>query len=339
MRHILVILFTFIAFLGYGQDELIINKKFSFGLSPFVTIATAPGINDNKPPYGIGADFFGSYRIHNQFLQGKIGYKSYRYKKGVSTITIEDLHLLLAVKHPLSQAKGINLVGGYNPSFIINASDRFSGKSDTIPTVYIADQFDNRFSHGFYLGFEFQSKDNGSIDLGYSFILNKKTTNGYFDAIPNHFTIGYNFNFNTKANIPEDVLLTRTTLAKLQSDTLYFINRACSDDFTSGQLDSLLKENYTYSAYRILSDAEISIVSKQANVVHFAVIGQHYGSLGDPESTGLYLLDRKLNNTKYPYPYHTSNPKNGNGLSSCIGGLRNAAALIKTFNSRLYEKY
>ena len=339
MRYKLVILFAFAAIAGYGQDGLVINKRLSYGVSPFLTVATARGINDDKPAYGVGADFFGSYRIKNQFLQGKIGYKSYRYNKGVSTITMEDLHLLLAIKQPLSQAKGINFVGGYSPSFIINASDRFSGKSDTIPTVYIADQFDNRFSHGFYLGFEFQSKDNGSIDFGYSFVLNNKITNGYFDAVPNHFTVGYNFNFNRKANVPEDVLLARTTLAQLTSDTLYFINRACLDDFTTNQLDSLLNEHYTYSAYRILSDEEIPAVSKQPNVVHFAVIGKHYGSLGDPESTGLYLLDSELNNTKFPYPYHTSNPKNGNGLSSCIGGLRNAAALIRTFNGRLYEKY
>jgi len=178
MRHILVIIFAFTAFFGFAQDDLIINKRLSYGVSPFFTVATVSGINDDKPPYGIGADIFGSYRLQKQYLQGKVGYKSYRYKKGVSTITMEDLHLLLAIKQPLSQAKGINFIVGYNPSFIINASDRFSGKSDTIPTVYIADQFDNRFSHGIYFGFEFQSKDNGSIDLGYSFVANNKITNG-----------------------------------------------------------------------------------------------------------------------------------------------------------------
>jgi hypothetical protein len=70
-------------------------------------------------------------------------------------------------------------------------------------------------------------------------------------------------------------------------------------------------------------------------VLHFAIIGNHYAGYGDPLTTGIYLLDGELKSTEFPYPYHTTNPKNGNGFSKCIGSLENAAALIRVFNNRL----
>ncbi|MDA8930643.1 hypothetical protein N9J07_04595 [Bacteroidia bacterium] len=340
MRNVLVIIaLTFSAVTLVAQDSLVVNQRLSFGVSPFATIATATGINDDRPPYGVGGDMFASYCLNKNYLYGKLGYKRYWVNTLASQTTVEDIHLLAAFKKPLSQAKGVNLVLGYVPTFVINASRRYRGNSDSIPTVFFQDQLENRFSHGFYAGLEFQSKDNGSIDFGYTYIANKTETNGFYDAIPSHFTIAYNFNFNTNAEVPEDVYQARMSLKRLQNDTLYFINRGCESDYTFEQLDSLLATNYTYSAYRLLHDSEIDVVSKQPNVVHFAVIGKHYGGLADPESNGVYLLDSKLNSTEFPYPYHSSNPKNSNGFSDCFGGIANTKALIRKFNWRLDKKY
>jgi hypothetical protein len=101
----------------------------------------------------------------------------------------------------------------------------------------------------------------------------------------------------------------------------------------------LLLKNYSFSAYRLLQNDEIEPVSNQSNVVHFAIIGQHYGSTADPISSGIYLLDNQLKSTEFPYPYHTTNPKNSNGFSLCFGGLSNTAALIALFDQRLKKKY
>ena len=53
-------------------------------------------------------------------------------------------------------------------------------------------------------------------------------------------------------------------------------------------------------------------------------------------STGIYLLDAQMNNTEYPYPYHTDGDKLGS-IENCIGGLRMTASLIENFNKRLYR--
>jgi hypothetical protein len=324
-----------------AQDTSILNEKLSYGLSTYFTVSS-------PDRHGLGAEMYAAYRIKpNSFLQSNLGYKRYSYSYPSQKRIMEDIHLRLALKQSLNQAKEIKLALGYEPAFIINATNINLGFTDSIPTHYFAKDLNNRLSHSLYIGLEFQSKLNGSIEVGYTHTLNKGTvlsvnngiTNTYFDAIPNHLKIGYNFKFNTNANVPYDVLEARTTLQRLTKDTLYFISRGCDEDYTFDQLDSLLNKNYSYSAYRLLKDDEIEHISTQANVVHFAIIGQHYSSTADPISNGIYLLDKDLKNTEFPYPYHTANPKNSNGLSYCFGGLYNTGALINSFNHRLERKH
>ncbi len=342
MRYsFIVIVFIFNTFTLSAQDTSILTEKLSYGVSGYLTIATARKINDGRPPYGIGGDIFAAYRVAPKtYLQSKLGYKrySYEYDNLTQKRTMEDIHLRLAVKRSLSQSKGLNILLGYEPAFIINAQNKYLGYLDSIPSVYFQRELSNRFSHSIYVGLEIHSNQNSSIDFGYSHTLNKGITNTYFDAIPNHFTIAYNFKFNKTAVVPEDVLKARATLNRLMYDTLYVINRGCPEDYSREQLDSLFSKNYTYSAYKLLKDKNIAQVSKQTNVVHFVIIGNHYSSLADPSSNGIYLLDSKLKSTEYPYPYHTTNPKNSRALSHCFGGLNNTADLIKVFDDRLRKK-
>ena len=341
MRYLLFIsVFLWNALTVLAQDSSTFTSNLNYGVSGYVTMAT--GINDNATTYGVGGDLFAAYRIApRNYVQSKLGYKrySYEYNDLTQKRTMEDIHLRLAVKHSLNEEKGIRVLLGYEPAYIINAQNTYLGYLDSLPSTYFQKQLTNRLSHSLYAGLEFQSKHNGSIDIGYSYTLNKTTTNEYYDAIPNHFTVAYNFRFNTNKVISPEVLQAKATLKKLGQDTLYFINRGCSEDYSFDQLDSLLSKNYSYSAYRLLQDNEIAQVSNQPNVVHFAIIGQHYGSTSDPLSSGIYLLDSKLKSTEFPYPYHTTNPKNSNGFSLCFGGLGNTAALISTFDQRLKKKF
>jgi hypothetical protein len=339
MRYLLTLILSATLWPLIAQYSTDIDSKIRFGLSPFITLGKVSGINENKHPIGGGADLYYSQRVASHYLQGNIGYKRYQFQDISKKYLVEDLHLLLSFRHTIPQANGVKIALGYAPAFVINATDRFIGKQDSIATITYNKLLKNRLSHGIYVGLEFQSKNDGSIDLGYTYVVNRSITNGYYDAIPNHIKIAYNLNFNRNGKEPIDVAAARITLTQLKNDTLYFINRSCAEDFSKAQLDSLLSKNYHYSAYKVLDDSEINATSKQSNVIHFAIIGTHYASYGDPSSTGIYLLDKDLKNTEFPYPYHTTNPKNGNGLSKCIGSLENAAALIRVFNARLSDKF
>ena len=349
MRQVLLI-YIFIGsfFTLSAQDTSVVNEKLSYGVGGFVTVSTETGINDDRPPYGASGDIFVAYQIRPKYyLHSNLGYKRYTYSNLVQKRTVEDIHLKIAAKKSLDQAKEIKLVLGYEPAFVINATNTNLGIGDSIPPNFFTRDLNNRLSHSLYLGFEFQSKQNGSIEIGYTYTLNQGVaqsvnnglTNTYFDAIPNHFKIGYNFKFNNNTAVPEEILEARQTLQRLTQDTLYFINKGCPEDYSFAQLDSLLSRNYSYSAYRLLKESEIAQVSRQPNVVHFAIIGEHYSSTSDPISLGIYLLDKDLKNTEYPYPYHTTNTKNSEGLSKCFGSLSNTASLIKAFNQRLFKKY
>jgi len=333
MRQILGLLFIGVFSRLVGQDTTAFVNEAQFGISPFITLS--PFTEYNKSPVGVGADLFYNYPFKSDYIQGKIGYKRYQYVFDNRKSVTEDLHLVLSYQYTIPKATGLRVTAGYSPAFIFNATNRFMGKQDSIATVTYTKQLKNRLSHGLYLGVSLQSKSNSSFDIGYSHILNKTVTNGFYDAIPNHITFAYTVNFNKKGKANVNTAQTRSTLTKLKNDTLYFINKSCATDFSNAQLDSLLAANYKYSAYKVLDEQYINATSKQSNVLHFAIIGNHYAGYGDPLTTGIYLLDGELKSTEFPYPYHTTNPKNGNGFSKCIGSLENAAALIRVFNNRL----
>ena len=126
------------------------------------------------------------------------------------------------------------------------------------------------------------------------------------------------------------------SLEALKNDTLYIINRACPSDFTTAKLDSLFAENYTFSTFKILTQDDLKN-GHRPNAVHYAIIGEYFASEGDPETVGIFLLDRDLQLTASPYPYHTGVTKKGNGLSTCLGEPENSAFLIRTFDGRLYK--
>jgi hypothetical protein len=185
-----------------------------------------------------------------------------------------------------------------------------------------------------YAGFEFNFKERSALELGYVYSLNQQQRNGYIDAVPHHIKITYNINLlyrkeNTYYSLASE------TLAQLQTDTLYFINRACPSDFTLVELDSILKANYTFSAYKIISDAEVAAVSLQPNVLHFAVIGRYYASESDPSTHGIYLLDEDLKLTETPYPYFTTFPYYALTSDDCFGGHYGIGSLVDVFNRRL----
>ena len=341
MRYSAILFLVFLQFSKvWGQDTTVQNSPISFGLSPYLTLATDKKNNTENSVFGFGGDIFTSYRMGANYVQTKLGYKSYTYKTKYFSYKTESAQAQFTYKRKVSDIPDVNILVGYAPSFTINASRTFKGRKDSIPTLFYAKDLKNRLSHGIYVGLEFQAKGNNSMELGYTYVLNNNAQDFgvdefLFDAMPSHLSFTYNINFASNANQPAEGFTTQNTLSALSTDTLYFINRACESDFSIKQLDSMLNAHYTFSAYRILKDTDIAHVQKQANVVHFAVIGNYYASEGDPTTSGIYLLDRDLNLTKHPYPFFTRDFSKGKAPANCMGSLKKVSATIILFNSRL----
>jgi hypothetical protein len=127
----------------------------------------------------------------------------------------------------------------------------------------------------------------------------------------------------------------RNSLGDLKNDTLYVINRMCSDKISSNDLHEIFVKNYWFSEFKIVPDSLVYKVSKQKNVVHYAVVGQYYTDKGSPVTNGVYLLDNKSELCVTPYPYHTRLWWFAYFSSKCLEKESHVEQLIAAFNSKL----
>jgi len=153
--------------------------------------------------------------------------------------------------------------------------------------------------------------------------------------------VGFLFSFNSpnerlslesKNPTKKDVAL---SLQKLQLDTLYVINRICSNKLTKNDLEEGFHRRYDFSNYRILDDNEVRLVSEQKNVVHYAVVGQYYTHTGSPLTNGVYLLDKNSELCVRPYPYHVRQGWLGYLSSKCLNSNKDLEHIIAHFNLKL----
>ena len=348
MNKVLVVLLLLSGVVSYGQDTAhYANEPLSYGVSPVIVF---PVLTNLQNPYyseanrfdnnlGLGFSLWSAYKFDKVWAYGKASFKSFNYgSETVFKIQYGNVDVFAGVKLPSKRLPGLNVVLGYNPIYTLYANRKYLGNSDSISTVNLASQFSNRLSHNVQFGLEFEFKEKNSLEIGLVYNFNRNYEPDYIRGVPHHLVVSYNFNFNRNADLPEDVIAMKNSLYQLKSDTLYVLNKACESDFTHSQLDSLFRTNYTFSSYRILDIDEVYKVSSQPNVVHFAIIGKHYASENDPETLGIYLCDKDLKLTSYPYPNHTYNPSFGNGFNLCLGDLGNTAGHIRFFNKRLTQK-
>lgn len=335
MKKYILILLWAISTSVYAQ-ELSHTRALSLGISPSLNRAIVPDYLNGG--IGVGLAFFADYKTSDDIaLSSKISASFLLYDSPDSNFTVNTnvLGLELGLKKYLKVLDNSAVVLRATPSYVFGSRQNFQGRGAfTAPSVDLNRSNKNQVTVGLYAGFELNFKERSTFEIGYNYSLNQQKTDGYIDAVPHHIKLAYNINFlNNKKN--DYGTLARETLGRLANDTLYFINRACPSDFTTAQLDSILKENYTYSAYKIIADNEISRVSLQPNVVHFAIIGKYYASEGDPATNGIYLLNKDLQLTEKPYPFYTANGLNIGVKDNCFGGTWVVGNLVSAFNRRL----
>lgn len=335
MTKYFLILFLGLSGSIYAQENSTFTPL-SLGLSPSFNKPIVPDYLASS--IGVGLAFYTDYKFREDLaISAKIGNSLLSYQNLDSNfkVSINTIDLEFGLKKYIRSLDNSAVVLRAMPRYVFASKQDFTGiGAFTAPTADLTKTNKNQLTVSMYAGFEFNFKERSALELGYVYSLNQQQENGYIDAVPHHIKMTYNINFlYRKKNNYNDLAI--ETLGKLQIDTLYFINRACPSDYTLDQLDSILQANYTYSAYRIISDAEVATVSLQPNVLHFAVIGRYYASTGDPSTNGIYLLDKDLQLTEKPYPYYTSYRRNLGAKGDCFGGPEAVGSLVEIFNSRL----
>ena len=308
---------------------------------------TTAGINNPligqeqlKSRIGIEAGIFQELRLNKTFfLNQNLSYSLYQYNlsdQNLSVIT-NSVNTLLGLKILNPFLGDTKLVLGYRPNLLIGGSIRDQrGSGIAIPPQNIFSAVESSFSNGLYVGVEFRLDSKTAIEIGYNHTFNS-VSQDIIQNVPNNFQVILNWNIAKDWSKGEKLILAEQTLDLLQRDTLYIINRMCETD-PQDSLEILFDTYYKFSAYRILKDSEIDAVTKQPNVVHFAVIGRYYASKQDPRTNGMYLLDKNLENVDYPYlRYISYKVKDPIYYTYCFNTNRIIGTIIRKFNAQLFE--
>ncbi len=348
MKQLFLILLFLCSISAFSQDKINI-KKLSYGVTVSPIIPVFPGftskgyISDKlKPNMGLNAGIYASFNKQKNHLYSKALYRYLLYKAIDNNFKVssQDVNLQIGVKRSLKNPANTNFVIAYSPSFNINTTETYAGRQfDSFPPPNnLTKQLSNRFSNSVYIGLEFEYKDKGTMEVGYTHSLKRTYFENRVDAVPHHFSFAYNLNFNAKAEISKDIIELRSTLKRLENDTLYFINKTCENELPNIDLEKLLNTHYAFSNFKVVKPNELVNLKKQTNVIMFALVGAHYASDGDIPSTGIFLLDKNLNNLEYPYPHHVRLKYDFNSnTKQCIESIENAALLIRKLNSELEE--
>ena len=334
MKKVLLILITFTFYQGTAQTLQDRELPLRFGLAPTIYLPQYADQFDNKMSLSPAA--FVSYRLPKVSLLGRLGYRALNYTNldTRSEVRAHELISQLGAKlhHPGLQST--NIVLAYTPSFIMAAEQLTVGKSVSLnPVKNFRKEYTRVLHHGIYAGVELDLSSRNSLEIGYTYSFNRKSSDLFVDGSPSTISLGYNINFNLKPKLDDAKSLMNKNLRKLSSEgTLYIINRTCEDDFTNIELDSLWNTNYTASKYKVINDEDIPEIMKSKGFFFFAVMGKYYAGLGEPTTTGIYMLDRTATLLQWPYPYYTAI---NNGTSNCIGLKEIAAIGIRKFSTSI----
>ena len=316
---------------------------YTYGISPSINLPQFGSKSAFSSDVGYGFSiFFNPYINRSKYqLILRPGFNGYFYQVPDSGYngSSSNFTLDLGLNIPLEKMERTGAIIGYSYNRVASAITRYTGIDRSGPNEKVLNKvLKNKNSHGIYAGLSFTLSKASSIDLRYTHILNQRSELLYVDAVPHSLSLAFNINFNRFSASKSDLQKARETISQLSQDTLYFINQSCKDELPNRQLDSLLKVHYNFSAFRVLEPEEIANTRKQSNVVHFALIGSYYPGEGEPPSSGIFLLDKNLNNTDIPYP-HFKRLEYDLGISKnlCINGLSNAIMLIEWMNMRLHK--
>jgi hypothetical protein len=339
---LLLFLFAF-AICSKGQNSATqlpkfeVGENFFFGINAGIHRPVNLNFENVNLMTGVVAEAHAEYRPTKSLgLITRPNYTFTQYERDAENerITQHTFGVLLGGKMRPTNLESSSFIIGVNPAFIgfgrisdIRRSS-ISGESQNLTP-----NLDQRFLVAGYVGFELKLNEYTALELGYQ--LNSISQDENSSLIQNQphllqFKLNWDIASRWKEENNQNEL---ATLDSLRNDTLYIINTLCDEDPTEQQLDSLLKEHYTYSAYKILDKNDSQ---SNEDAWHYAVIGRYYASEGDPQTNGIYLLDSNLKHTQSPYPFYTSNRSiEENFFNNCFITTTALADVIKRFNSRL----
>ena len=312
------------------------SLKWKYGIAGGIALPQLPDYFDPKIAWK--GQLFSSYTQNTKTLFTSLGIRNIDYNnpENYTSVVARDLYAEFGLKSNFGKLSKTNLLINYSPSLILNSTQTYFGIDPQIPrTSSLINEYENTINHSFAAGLELELTDYSSLTLTYQQPLNSIKKQRFVDALPPLLNISYAINFNTFVSKTDKRQLMVSSLLALQKDTLYIINRDCKDNITKNQLDSLWKENFKFSAFRIIDDHEISAIKNRKNSIHFAVFGNYYAGTGEPNSSGIYLLDKNLTNVEYPYPTFT---RITGGTSRCFGSSESIAVGITIFSNRLNKK-
>ena len=333
MRQVFIVLLTFILYTSGAQTLQERELPLKFGLAPTLYLPQNPSQFENRVSVSPAA--FISYKYPSLSVLGRIGYRAINYTNLDTRSEVQAHELLgqfgLKLNHP--EVQNTNLVLAYTPNFVVAAELVTVGKSISLtPVKDFVKEYTTPLHHALYSGIELELSSRNSLELGFSQSFNRKSTDLFVNGSPSAISLTYSINFNLKDKNSYKAEVVKSLRELSQKGTLYVINRTCESDFTNAELDSLWAANYTFSDYKIVNDEDVAEVMKSKKPFFFAVMGKYYASLGDPATTGIYLLDRTASHLRKPYPLFT--PIH-NGNSYCIGSEQNAAKGIRAFSASL----
>jgi hypothetical protein len=334
MRKVFLLLLVSLVYKGYSQVLQDRELPIRFGISPMLYILQTPSQFENKISLSPAA--FVSYRMPAISLMGRSGFRIINYTNldTRSQVRAQEVVTQIGIKLHHPRVQNTNVIFAYTPTFVVRAEQVSVGSSIfRNPIQNFLTEYSTPLHHAAYAGLELDLSSRNSLELGYAFSFNRKSTPLFINGSPSTVSLTYSINFNLKPKDTNPRSLMIKSLGQLANKgTLYIINRTCETDFTNKELDSLWRTNYTFSKFEIVKDEEVAEIMKTDGTFFFAVIGKYYASKGDPSTTGIYLLDRNGNLMTRPYPYYISI---NNGLSYCIGLKTTAAIGIRRFSMEL----
>ena len=335
-RGLIFWIFTCIIITGICQTQTNQKLKWKYGITGGIALPQLPDYFD--PKIGWNGQLFSSYSSKNKSVFSSLGIRNLQYHNAeiFTSVTAKDLFFDIGLKSNFGKLYKTNLMISYSPSYVLNSTKTYNGIDKQVPkTTSIIEEYDNIISHSLAIGIELELTEYSSLVVRYQKPLKSNQKQQFIDALPSLLNVSYAINFNTFVSKTDPRQLMISSLLALQKDTLYIIDRSCTNTITKDQLDSIWAKNFTFSNYRIIDDHEISTIQKRQNSIHFAVFGNYYAGTGEPNSSGIYLLDKNLKNVEYPYPSFT---RITGGTTKCFSSSESIAVGILTFSNRLSKK-
>ena len=317
-------------------------RKPTYGLNLNLTLPTFPGAQDSfsaLPGFGFGAYLRLPWYIPNVNLSASLQFNRFGYNSEPldAKVFSNSVGLYLGGETYFKKLSDVSFFAHLVPSYTINYSHRedLSGPGGRVD-IETLNSAKSNFDAGINVGTSLHLSKNLRLDFSYTLNVLSRNNGQYMDARPNGIKLGLSLDLGREFENEPEIELVREKLTELSQDTLYVLNRACSDIMTDSLLSELFAQHYTFSAFKIIQDDEIEVYKNRENVTFFAIVGQFYAGQGEPVTEGIFLLDKDFNLVQYPYPVLTNYPRT---LDPCFSDITNTGITINRFDDRLRGRF